>query len=155
MRVVAMTGRLKWTGPAATTLLVIGGVAAYVAAKSGLRHTDRWSASLARERRCRSTRNGGADSQRLRGVGGARVIALALSGGAARTVRAVSRLAVSPALACSYEAAEHGGTCVTRTPVASGFAPGNPEDVGRLLVAGSITKPRCRGRLAKGRTRTG
>ena len=35
MRVVAMTGRLKWTGPAATTLLVIGGVAAYVAAKSG------------------------------------------------------------------------------------------------------------------------
>ena len=28
MRVVAMTGRLKWTGPAATTLLVIGGVAA-------------------------------------------------------------------------------------------------------------------------------
>jgi uncharacterized membrane protein len=34
-RVVALTGRLRWTGPAATTLLVIGGGAAWVAAKSG------------------------------------------------------------------------------------------------------------------------
>src|SRR5512134_2714049 len=34
-RVVALTGKVKWTGPAATALLVMGGIASWVAAKSG------------------------------------------------------------------------------------------------------------------------
>src|SRR5918996_1434584 len=34
-RLVALSGKVKWTGPAATTLLVLGGIASWVAAKSG------------------------------------------------------------------------------------------------------------------------
>src|SRR3954447_10256857 len=138
MRVVAMTGRLKWTGPAATTLLVIGGVASWVAAKSG-------TAAHGPVERIPGARNAVEEheewGERTRnvfvGVAALELVALALgTGGAARTVRAVSALAGLAGVVVLYEAAEHGGDLVYAYAGGVGIRSGDPEDVSRLLTAG-------------------
>jgi uncharacterized membrane protein len=137
MRCVALTGRLKWTGPAATTLLVIGGVAAFVAAKSGTaahgpveRIPGARSAVEEHEEWGERTRNV------FVGVAALELVALVLGAGAAKTVRAVSALAGLAGVVVLYEAAEHGGDLVYSYAGGVGIRTGNPEDVDRLLVAG-------------------
>lgn len=136
-RVVALTGRVRWTGPAATTLLVIGGVAAWVAAKSGTaahgpveRIPGVREAVEAHEEWGERTRNV------FLGVAALELVALALGAGAARTVRAVSALAGLAGLVVLYETAEHGGDLVYSYGGGPGLRTGNPEDVNRLLIAG-------------------
>jgi len=151
MRVVAMTGRLKWTGPAATTLLVIGGVAAYVAAKSGTaahgpveRIPGARTAVQEHEEWGERTRNV------FVGVAALELIALTLSAGAARTVRAVSALAGLAGVGVLYEAAEHGGDLVYSYAGGVGIRTGNPEDVSRLLVAGLYNEAQVARKAGKG-----
>jgi uncharacterized membrane protein len=151
MRVVALSGRLKWTGPAATTLLVIGGCAAWVAAKSGTaahgpveRIPGAREAVQAHEEWGERTRNV------FVGVAALELVALALSGGGARTVRAVSALAGLVGIGVLYEAAEHGGDLVYSYAGGVGIRTGNPEDVGRLLVAGLYNESQIARKAGKG-----
>lgn len=150
-RIVALTGRFKWTGPAATTLLVIGGCAAWVAAKSGTaahgpveRIPGAREAVQAHEVWGERTRNV------FVGVAALELVALALGTGLARTVRAVSALAGLAGVAVLYEAAEHGGDLVYSYAGGVGIRTGNPDDVGNLLVAGLYNEAQLQRKAGKG-----
>jgi len=150
-RVVALTGRFRWTGPAATTLLVIGGCAAWVAAKSGTaahgpveRIPGAREAVQAHEEWGERTRNV------FVGVAALELVALALGTGLARTVRAVSALAGLAGVAVLYETAEHGGELVYAYAGGVGIRSGNPEDVGNLLVAGLYNEAQIQRKAGKG-----
>ncbi len=151
LRLVALTGRLKWTGPAATTLLVIGGVAAYVAAKSGTAaHGPVERIPGARQAVQEHEEWGERTRNVFVGIAALELVALALSGGAARTVRAVSGLAGIAGVAVLYEAAEHGGDLVYSYAGGVGIRTGNPEDVGRLLVAGLYNEAQVSRKAGRG-----
>ena len=136
-RVVALTGRLKWTGPAATTLLVLGGIASWVAVQSG-------TAAHGPVERIPGVRDVVEEheewGERTRnvfvGIAALELVALALGAGAARTVRAVSALAGLAGVYVLYEAAEHGGELVYAYAGGVGIRSGDPADVDRLLTAG-------------------
>lgn len=150
-RIVALTGRLKWTGPAATTLLVIGGVAAWVAAKSGTAaHGPVERIPGARQAVQEHEEWGERTRNVFVGVAALEVVALVLSAGAARTVRAVSALAGLAGVAVLYETAEHGGDLVYSYGGGPGLRTGNPEDVGRLLVAGLYNESQVSRKAGKG-----
>ena len=150
-RLVALTGRLKWTGPAATTLLVIGGVAAYVAAKSGTAaHGPVERIPGAREAVQEHEEWGERTRNVFVGVALLELVALALSGGAAKTVRAVSALAGLAGVGVLYETAEHGGELVYAYAGGVGIRSGNPEDVGRLLTAGLYNEAQVARKAGKG-----
>jgi uncharacterized membrane protein len=150
-RVVALTGRLKWTGPAATVLLVIGGCAAYVAAKSGTAaHGPVERIPGAREAVQEHEEWGERTRNVFVGVALLELIALPLSAGVARTVRAVSALAGLAGVAVLYEAAEHGGDLVYAYAGGVGIRSGNPEDVGRLLTAGLYNESQVSRKAGKG-----
>jgi uncharacterized membrane protein len=150
-RIVALTGRLKWTGPAATTLLVIGGVAAYVAAKSGTAaHGPVERIPGAREAVQEHEEWGERTRNVFVGVALLELVALALSGGAAKTVRAVSALAGLAGVGVLYETAEHGGELVYAYAGGVGIRSGNPEDVGRLLTAGLYNEAQVARKAGKG-----
>lgn len=136
-RVIALTGKLKWTGPAATALLVMGGVASWVAARSGTAaHGPVERIPGARDAVEEHEEWGERTRNVFVGVAGLELVALALGAGAARTVRAVSALAGLAGVYVLYEAAEHGGELVYAYAGGVGIRSGNPEDVGRLLTAG-------------------
>jgi uncharacterized membrane protein len=150
-RLVALTGRLKWAGPAATTLLVMGGVASWVAAKSGTaahgpveRIPGVRDAVVEHEEWGERTRNV------FVGVAALELVALALGAGAARTVRAVSGLAGLAGIYVLYETAEHGGELVYAYAGGVGIRSGKPEDVGRLLVAGLYNESQLARKAGKG-----
>ena len=150
-RVIALTGRFKWTGPAATALLVIGGVAAYVAAKSGTAaHGPVERIPGAREAVEEHEEWGERTRNVFVGVALLELIALPLSVGVARTVRAVSALAGLAGVAVLYEAAEHGGELVYAYAGGVGIRSGNPEDVGRLLTAGLYNESQVARKAGKG-----
>lgn len=150
-RIVALTGRLKWTGPAATTLLVIGGVAAYVAAKSGTAaHGPVERIPGAREAVQEHEEWGERTRNVFVGVALLELVALALSGGAAKTVRAVSALAGLAGVGVLYETAEHGGELVYAYAGGVGIRSGDPEDVGRLLTAGLYNEAQVARKAGKG-----
>ncbi|HEX6053102.1 MAG TPA: DUF2231 domain-containing protein [Gemmatimonadaceae bacterium] len=136
-RLVALTGRLKWTGPAATTLLVIGGAASWLAVKSGdAAHGPAERVPGARDAVEEHEEWGERTRNLFLGVAGLELLALALRGGGARLVRAVSGLAGLAGLFVLYETAEHGGELVYSYAGGVGVRTGNPEDVRRLLTAG-------------------
>jgi uncharacterized membrane protein len=150
-RVVALTGRLRWTGPAATTLLVIGGGAAWVAAKSGTAaHGPVERIPGAREAVQEHEEWGERTRNVFVGVALLEIVALALHGGAAKTVRAVSALVGIAGIAVLYEAAEHGGDLVYSYAGGPGLRTGNPEDVGRLLTAGLYNESQVARKAGKG-----
>lgn len=150
-RVVALTGKLKWTGPAATTLLVIGGCAAWVAAKSGTAaHGPVERIPGAREAVQSHEEWGERTRNVFVGVAALELIALVLPVGVRRTARAVSALAGLAGVAVLYEAAEHGGELVYAYAGGVGIRSGDPEDVGRLLVAGLYNEAQVARKAGKG-----
>src|SRR5215207_1335108 len=68
----------------------------------------------------------------------------------ARTVRAVSALAGLAGIGVLYETAEHGGDLVYNYAGGVGIRTGNPEDVGRLLVAGLYNESQVARKAGKG-----
>jgi uncharacterized membrane protein len=150
-RIVALTGKLKWTGPSATTLLVIGGCAAWVAAKSGTAaHGPVERIPGAREAVQEHEEWGERTRNVFVGVAALELIALVLPVGVRRTVRAVSALAGLAGVAVLYETAEHGGELVYAYAGGVGIRSGDPEDVGRLLVAGLYNEAQVARKAGKG-----
>jgi len=137
-RIVSVSGKPAFAAPAATTLLVAGTLAAWLAVQSGtaahgpveripgvaeavMRHED-W----------------GKDAQNaFFVVAVAELAALVLARrGRERVPVIASAVLCLPAVFCLYEAGEHGGDLVYSYAGGPGLRTGNPEDVGRLLVAG-------------------
>lgn len=137
-RLASLTGRAQWTSPAAATLLIAGGVIAWLTAQSGLdahgpieripgvrdavEHHETWGI------RARNV---------FLVIAVVEVLALVLKqAAAARTLRLVSALGGLAGLFALYEAGEHGGELVYEYAGGPGIRSGNPDDLTRLLIAG-------------------
>ncbi len=141
MRLVSLTGRLKFTGPAAATLILLGTVAAFAAVHSGTqahgpveRIPGVRSAVVEHEEAGERARNV------FLVVAVLEILGLGLTDQKhkwARGAFAASALVGLVGLGVLFEAAEHGGDLVYSYAGGPGLRTGSPEDVGRLFVAGA------------------
>lgn len=139
-RLISLTGRLKFTGPAGAALIVIGTIAAFAAVQSGgqahgpveripgvrtaVQEHEEWG------ERARNVFVVVAALEIL-GVG-----MVALGHRRAKVALAVAALAGVAGLFVLYEAADHGGNLVYSYAGGPGLRTGKPEDVQRLFAAG-------------------
>ena len=139
-RLLSLTGRLAFTGPAATTLIVLGTVATVLAVQSG-------NDAHGPVERIPGVRPAVVDHEewgiRARniflGVVALELLALALAGRMPKQAKVVAMGAAAiglVGLAAIYEAGEHGGELVYNYAGGIGTRSGDPKDVGRLMVAG-------------------
>ena len=158
LRVVSLTGWLKFADHAALAALVFGTIAAQLAVKSGTdahgpveRIPGTRDLVIHHEERGEQTRN------IFLGVVALEIVALALrrNDKATRYVRAVHAVSGLVGLfgaTVLYETAEHGGELVYNYAGGPGLRTGKPEDVERLLIAGLYNQSRAdrrAGRLAE------
>ncbi|MCC6928619.1 MAG: hypothetical protein IT359_06460 [Gemmatimonadaceae bacterium] len=136
-RLVSLTGKLAWTNQAATALLILGTIASAVAVKSGIdahgpveRVPGSRPVVVKHEEAGETTRN------IFFGVVLLELGALALSGGRQRALRFGSAAVGLVGLFFLYETGEEGGELVYSYAGGVGLRTGDPEDVGRLLLAG-------------------
>lgn len=142
MRVVSLTGKLRFTNPAATTLILLGAAASVLAVESGTdahgpveRIPGARAAVIEHEEAAELARN------IFLGLAAIEVLALGLARGwtAARYVRfahiASAVVGVAGGIAL-YRAAELGGELVYSYAGGPGLRTGDPEDVRRVLLAG-------------------
>lgn len=142
MRIVSLTGRLRFTDLAATTLLLIGTVAAVLAVKSGTdAHGPVERIPGTRELVIEHEELGEKTRNVFLVVAAIELVALAVRRRAtmARYVRyaqfASAIVGVYGGFVL-YEAAEHGGELVYSYGGGPGLRTGDPKDVERLLLAG-------------------
>ena len=137
-RCIAVTGRAAFTGPAAAVLLLVGTLGAVLAVKSGTdahgpveRVPGARAAVMEHEEWGERTRN------IFLVVAALEIAALIPAVQRWRKGVHVASAVVGLAGAFSlYEAGEHGGELVYAYAGGVGIRSGNPDDVGRLLVAG-------------------
>jgi uncharacterized membrane protein len=139
LRLISLTGRLVWTGPAATAMLVIAALASVAAAQSG--HEAHGVAERipgVREAVEEHEELGETTRNWFLVVGALELVALALRKrtGLVRGVLIASGVAGIVACYFLYEAGEHGGRLVYSFAGGVGTRSGDPEDVHRLLIAG-------------------
>ncbi|MGE3277501.1 MAG: DUF2231 domain-containing protein [Vicinamibacterales bacterium] len=140
LRLISLTGRLRFSGPAATTLIVISALASVVAVKSGAdahgpveRIPGVRPAVVEHEEWGERARNG------LLLLALVEITALALAAREHPRARTAAMVAAVVGLAGTfmvYEAAEHGGALVYEYAGGIGTRSGDPEDIANLLVAG-------------------
>jgi uncharacterized membrane protein len=138
LRWISLTGRVGFASPAATCLLLVGTVAAVLSVKSGLdahgpveRIPGVVEAVIEHEEWGERARNA------FFFVAVAELAVLVLSRrGKSRPAAIASAILCVPSVFCLYEASEHGGELVYSYAGGPGLRTGNPEDVGRLLIAG-------------------
>jgi uncharacterized membrane protein len=139
LRLVSLTGKLAWTRPAATLLLLIAAGASVAAVQSGQNaHGPAERVPGAREA-VQTHEELGEDTRNLfLLVALFEIAALALRKRekAQRWLLLASGVAGIAASYVLYEAAEHGGSLVYSYAGGVGLRTGNPEDVQHLLVAG-------------------
>ena len=139
LRLVSLTGKLTWTRPAATLLLLLAAGASVAAVQSGQNaHGPAERVPGAREA-VQTHEELGEDTRNLfLLVALFEIAALALRKRerVQRWVLLASGVAGIAASYVLYEAAEHGGSLVYSYAGGVGLRTGNPEDVQHLLVAG-------------------
>jgi uncharacterized membrane protein len=138
LRLISLTGRLAFTGPAAATLLLIAAAASVAAVQSGLdAHGPAERVPGARDAVVEHEEWGIRTRNMLIIVAVIELAALGLRRlGKARYAHMVSGVVGLGALFCLYEAAEHGGELVYGYAGGVGLQRKEPADVGRLLLAG-------------------
>ena len=138
LRLISLTGRLAFAGPAAATFLLISAAASVVAVKSGTdAHGPAERVPGARDAVVEHEEWGIRTRNMLLIVAALELIALGLIRlGKARYVHIASAVVGLGALFCLYEAAEHGGELVYGYAGGVGLQRKDPADVGRLLLAG-------------------
>jgi uncharacterized membrane protein len=139
LRLVSLTGRLLWTRPAATALLLVTAVLSVASVQSGHdAHGLVERVPGAREAVEKHEELGEETRNMFLLVGAIELVALVLRKRekAQRIVYVVSGLAGIAACLFLYEAAEHGGELVYGYAGGVGLRTGDPEDVHRLLIAG-------------------
>jgi uncharacterized membrane protein len=137
-RLVALTGKVKFAGPAATTLIVLGTGAAVVAVASGERaHGPVERIPGVRDAVMEHEEWGERTRNLFLVVAGLELVALALRNPRQRRVAHIVTGVVGLAgLGVLYTAADHGGDLVYAYAGGPGLRSGSPTDVERLLVAG-------------------
>lgn len=139
LRLVSLTGKLAWTRPAATLLLLIAAGASVAAVESGHQaHGPAERVPGARDA-VQTHEDLGEDTRNLFLVVAAfelAAIAFRRKEGIQRWLLLGSGVAGIAASVVLYEAAEHGGSLVYSFAGGVGLRTGNPEDVQHLLVAG-------------------
>lgn len=140
LRLLWFTGRLAFTGPEATTLIVIGTVAAVLAVRSGNdAHGPVERVPGARAAVVEHEEWGIRARNIFLAVAALELIALALAGRKPQQARIAAMAAAAigvVGLGAVYEAGEHGGELVYNYAGGIGIRSGQPQDVGNLLVAG-------------------
>lgn len=136
-RLVALTGKLSWTGPAATALILLGTAASVVAVKSG----DDAHGPVERVPGSRPTVVEHEEyGERTRNiflvVSLLELASLAIAGKGQRILRLGSAAIGLVGLWVLYETGEEGGKLVYSYAGGVGIRTGDPEDVSRLLLAG-------------------
>ena len=141
LRLVSLTGRFRFTGAAAATLIVLGTLASVAAVKSGTdahgpveRIPGARAAVVEHEEWGLRARNV------FLGVSLIELVALVFAAREsryARRVAMVSALAGVIGLTVLFEAGEHGGHLVYGYAGGIGIKSGKPEDVNRLFIAGA------------------
>lgn len=138
LRLISLTGRVAFAGPAAAALLLTGALASVVSAKSG----DDAHGPVERVPGARDAVEEHEEwGERARnvfvGVAALEIAALLLAKrGKAKMVHVASGLVGLAGLFVLYEAGEHGGELVYAYAGGVGVRSEKPEDVGRLLLAG-------------------
>lgn len=138
LRLISLTGRWSWTGPAATTLLLLAAGASVAAVVSGDQaHTLPERIPGARAMVHEHEEYGEKARNVLLLIGLLEVAALALSSRTRQVkwLRVASGVAGIVACFFLYEAGEHGGELVYSYGGGVGTRSGNPEDMTRVLVA--------------------
>jgi uncharacterized membrane protein len=137
-RWLSLTGRISFASPAATSLLLVGTAAAFLAVKSGTAAhgpVERIPGVVDAVMRHEQWADRAQYTFFLVAFTELAVLLLARRGRERPAVIASAVLCL-PAVFCLYEAAAHGGELVYSYAGGPGLRTGNPEDVGRLLVAG-------------------
>ncbi|MEP7346923.1 MAG: DUF2231 domain-containing protein [Gemmatimonadaceae bacterium] len=136
-RLVSVTGRWTWTNPAATTLLLLGTVAAVVSVQSGTdahgpveRVPGSRTAVMEHEDWGKRTRN------IFLGVAALEILGLIVAADKRKWLRYGSAVVGLAGAYAVVETGEHGGELVYEYAGGVGLRTGNPEDVSRLLLAG-------------------
>jgi len=151
-RAISLLGRPVFVAPAATTLLLAGTIAAWLAAQSGIaahgpveRVPGARAAVVEHEEWGIRTRNV------FLGVMALEAIALALwRSPRLRLVYAASTVVGLVGLLCLYEAGEHGGSLVYAYAGGIGIRSGDPADVERLLLAGLYNQAQVERKAGRG-----
>jgi len=136
-RLVAFTGKLKWTGPAATALILMGTLAAVAAVKTGTDAHGPVERIPGARPVVEEHEEGGEQTRNIfLAVSLLELIGLAVSGTTQRAVQ-FGALAVGLfGLTVLYHTAEEGGEIVYSHAGGVGIRTGDPADVNRLLLAG-------------------
>ena len=139
LRLVSLTGRIAFAGPAAALLIVLSAAASVAAVVSGDQaHGPAERVPGARNAVVEHEEWGERARNALLVVGAIELVALVLSRrGKARPVHIASAVVGLVALFALYEAAEHGGELVYSYAGGVGLQRKDPADVGRLLMAGA------------------
>ena len=140
LRLVSLTGRLAFTGPAATLLVVLGTAAAAVAVKSGTdAHGPVERVPGARDAVVEHEEWGERARNVFLAVAALELVALGLFVRRPRPAKVLRMGAAAIGVAglfVLFEAAEHGGDLVYNYAGGVGIRSGDTADVRRLLVAG-------------------
>ena len=138
LKVVSLFGRPAFAAPAATTLLLLATVAAYVAMRSGTAaHGPVERAPGARPPVMEHEEWGERTGNIMLGIGALELAGLALRRWPkVKIVHAVSAVVGLAAVVSVYEAAEHGGDLVYAYAGGVGLRSGDPKDIERLLLMG-------------------
>jgi uncharacterized membrane protein len=139
-RLVSLTGRWSWTSPMATVLILVGTLGAVAAVQSGDdAHGPAERVPGARDAVVEHEHWGERTRNIFLAVLALELAALALRGSRARFQKwafAASGLVGIGGLYALYETGEHGGEVTYVYAGGVGIRSGDPEDVGRLLLAG-------------------
>jgi len=139
-RLVSLTGRFAFTGPAATTLVVMGTLAAVLAVQSGTdAHGPVERMPGAREAVQVHEEWGIRARNIFLGVSALELITALLASYRPQQARVIAMGAAAIGLVgvgAIYEAGEHGGQLVYNYAGGVGIRSGNPQDVANLLIAG-------------------
>jgi uncharacterized membrane protein len=137
-RLISLTGRAAFTGPAALTLLLLGTGAAAIAVQSGDdAHGPAEHVPGARDMVKEHEEWGERTRNVFFLVVAFELLALILrKRRPSRPLHIASAVVGLGGLFCLYEAGEHGGDLVYSYAGGVGVRSGDPEDVGRLLLAG-------------------
>jgi uncharacterized membrane protein len=138
LRLVSLLGRPAFASPMAATLLLLAALSSVAAVRTGqAAHGPVERIPGARTAVGEHEEWGSRTRNVLLGVGVLELLALAaVRFGKARYVHVASALVGLGAVACLFEAAEHGGRLVYSYAGGVGIQSGDAADVGRLLLAG-------------------
>jgi uncharacterized membrane protein len=142
LRLISLTGRLKFTGPAATTLIVLGTLASLAAVTSGDQAHGPVERIPGAGQALTEHEEWGERTRNLFIVVAALELGTLLLGARDRTKRVGRGFAMASGfmgvvgLFFLYEAAEHGGALVYEYAGGVGTRSGEAEDLERLLIAG-------------------